>query len=110
MGGFVVHLDESQRWKLISVGAFMCALEDLPEIRLHWARLRRRLGLRQNEELKWNWPKDDVTRKRVEEAGWTKKKRNEAVVATIANMPLTLMADLLLDERTNGRGPRDFHH
>jgi hypothetical protein len=109
MSGYILHLDESIRWRLISVGGFIVASDDLSGIRQEWAVLRAKLGLREDELLKWNFGEQDATRRRLEAAGWTKAKRADAVVETISQLPVTLVADILADERRGERGPLDFY-
>lgn len=110
MSGYVLHVDESYQWKLLSVGGFLCALDDLPAVRKRWAELRLELGVKQDEELKWNWGQNDPVRLRVEKAGWSKTRRNAAVVRALREMPITLMADLLYDIRVGTeRTQLDFY-
>lgn len=109
MTGYILHLDESIRGRLLSVGGFICSLDDIADVRKRWASLRQTFGLARDDELKWNWPANDPARAPVEARGWNKKRRNQAVVDALSSMPITLMADLLYDERGHSRGPLDFY-
>lgn len=109
MSGYILHLDESIRWRLISVAGFIAASDDLMAIRAEWTALRERLGLGEQDLLKWNYGESDATRQMLETAGWTKARRADAVVETISRLPVTLVADILADERRGQRGPLDFY-
>jgi len=108
--GYVLHLDESLRWRLIVVGGFICEHGALVRVAENWASMRRTMGLIDGELLKWNFGQKSKTRARLESAGWNKIKRNELVIATIAALPAVLIADGLYDARRGlSRGPLDFY-
>lgn len=109
MAGYVMHLDESLRGQLISVGGFICAQDHLPEVSRSWRGLRESIGLAEDEPFKWNYGQTSITRRRLEEEGWGLRERRAVVIEFLREAPVTLMADVLYDDRGQNRGPLDFY-
>jgi hypothetical protein len=71
--------------------------------------MREQIGLSAEEPLKWNYSQNSAVRRRVEEHGWTNRERRRVMIETIRNAPITLLADVIYDDREARRPPLDFY-
>src|SRR4051812_18324137 len=108
MSSYLMHLDESLRGHLLSVGGFICEYGDVAAIESAWMEMRREMGLDDTEPLKWNYGSTSTVRRRIEGAGWTNIERRGAMIDVIRDVPVTLMADVLYDDRGSRRPALDF--
>lgn len=106
---YYLHLDESYRGKLIAVGGFICAADDLRAVEEAWLGIREQMGLDEGEPLKWNMSESNAVRKRLDAAGWTNRERRRLMIDVIRAAPITLLADVIFDERDTKRPPLDFY-
>lgn len=109
MGSYFLHLDESIRGKLIVVGGFICAADELRAVTDAWIAMRGEMGLEEDEPLKWNYSQNSAVRKRLEDGGWDRRERGRVMVETIRALPVTLVADVIYDDREARRPPLDFY-
>lgn len=109
VASYLMHLDESLRGNLLSVGGFICDYSDLASIEAGWMDMRRGMGLEDTEPLKWNYGSTSTVRRRIEADGWTNIERRAAMIEVIRDVPVTLMADVLYDDRGGRRPALDFY-
>jgi hypothetical protein len=93
---YAMFVDESVRGQLIVVAGYIVALHDVPRIVDMWRKLKTTLGVRPETELKWTLGQSDPVRAKLEANGWTHARMCPAVLRTIAPMPITVVADVLL--------------
>ena len=106
---YYLHLDESYRGKLIAVGGFICAAEDLRAVEEAWIEMREEMGLEEDEPLKWNLSQSSAVRKKLDAAGCDNRARRRAMIEVIREAPITLLADVIYDERESKRPPLDYY-
>jgi hypothetical protein len=104
-----MHLDESGRGNFIAVGGFICAADDVLPIADAWEAMRLAMGIGPDEPLKWNFGQNNATRRRLDEAGWVNQERRRLILDTIRELPVTLLADVIYDDRDLNRPPLDFY-
>ena len=71
--------------------------------------MREAMDLDEDEPLKWNMSQSSATRRRLDEAGWTNRDRRAQMIGVIRAAPITLLADLIYDDRESRRPPLDFY-
>jgi hypothetical protein len=109
VNSYYLHLDESIKGDLIAVGGFICGTDDLVTTNQAWLAMRERMGLTADEPLKWNYSQNNAVRKRIELDGWTRRERRGLMIETIRQVPITLLADVIYDDRNGRRPPLDFY-
>lgn len=105
-------LDESQHNQLLTVSGFMVKTRRLPELAEAWRALKTDVfKIPPDYELKYTCPAMHPTRKALEAKGWDQKSRVPRMLQTIRELDLLLIADTLVDLRSDvqGKSPRDFY-
>lgn len=108
---YYLHLDESYRdgGRLIAVAGLICAAEDLKSVAEAWIAMRETMDLDEDEPLKWNMSGNNAVRKRLDGAGFDNRERRSRMIDVIREAPITLLAELIYDERGSRRPPIDFY-
>jgi len=106
---FFLHLDESYKANLIAVGGFICAAEHLRAVEDAWVAIREQMGLDEDETLKWNMSESSAVRKKLDNRGWSNQERRRLMIEAIRAAPITLLADVVYDDRDSRRSPLDFY-
>jgi hypothetical protein len=106
---YYLHLDESYRGKVIAVGGFICAAEDLRAVEDAWVEMRDEMDLDEDAPLKWNLSQSSAVRKKLDAAGWDNRARRTAMIGVIREASITLLADVIYDERESRRPPLDYY-
>jgi hypothetical protein len=109
VSSYYLHLDESYKSNLIAVGGFICAAENLRTVEDAWLAARAEMGLTLDEPLKWNMSESSATRRKLDDAGWTNRERRARMIDVIRGAPITLLADVIYDDRESKRPPLDFY-
>ena len=91
----VLVVDDSYRGDLATVGGFIVERHRVLEITRSWHALKRSMGLRSTDELKFNLTSKDSVRAKLDNSGWTVKERQPHILECIAGMNLTLVADVV---------------
>jgi len=109
VSSYYLHVDESIRGNVIAVGGYICAASDLDTVTRSWIEVREQLGLDEEQSLKWNYGKSSAVRRSLEERGWDRRERRPIVLEAIREAPITLLADVIYDDRGLRRTPIDFY-
>jgi len=109
MSSFFLHLDESVKGNVIAVGGFICAADDLRDVAAAWVAMRESMGIDEDEPLKWNYGEKEDVRVRIEKEGWSNIERRKLMIEVIRGAPITLLADVIYDDRASKRSPLDFY-
>jgi hypothetical protein len=104
-----MHLDESIRGNLIVVGGFLCEDDQVASIAASWVAMREAMGLREDEAHKWNYGRHNAVRAALEARGWGRRERRRLAIDTLRELPITMVADALYDDRESRRSPLDFY-
>jgi hypothetical protein len=96
-----VVLDESYRLASITVGGFLAATADLPGLAASWRALKVEMGLTASDELKYQISEQHPARAKLDAAGWNQARRVPKILNWIADQPITLLADTLVDWRSS---------
>ncbi len=94
-----VVLDESWTGKVITVGGFLAADDDLLALAQGWRELKVRMELTAQDELKYAIDDDHPSRQRLDAAGWRRAERLPVLLEWAATQPVLLIADTVHDWR-----------
>jgi hypothetical protein len=103
-GAHTLVLDESYRQRAITVAGFLAGSVELSTLAASWRELKVEMGLHPGDELKYEIPQQHPSRARLDAAGWTQRKRVPRMLEWIADQPLTLVTDTLVDWRGSPTG------
>lgn len=98
MTSFVLHLDESipDDARLIVTAGFITSAERLVEIADVWREFKRdRFGIDPALELKYSLSESHPARDPLDESGWTQAARVPAMLETIRDLDVVLIADVV---------------
>lgn len=99
--GYTIVLDESYRPASITVGGLLAATAGLPRLAASWRALKIELGLTARDELKYDISEQHPARARLDAAGWNQARRVPKMLKWIADQPIKLLADTLIDWRSS---------
>jgi len=97
-------LDESYRQRAITVGGFLAGSVELPSLAASWRELKIEMGLDVGDELKYEIPQQHPSRARLDAAGWSQRNRVPRMLEWIADQPVTIITDTLVDWRQSQTG------
>jgi hypothetical protein len=92
-------LDESWTGKVITVGGFLAADDDLLALAQGWREMKIQMSLTAQDELKYAIDDDHPSRPRLDAAGWLRAERLPVLLEWVATQPVLLIADTVHDWR-----------
>ena len=92
-------LDESWTGKVITVGGFLAADDDLLALAQGWREMKIQMSLAAQDELKYAIDDDHPSRPRLDAAGWLRAERLPVLLEWVATQPVLLIADTVHDWR-----------
>jgi hypothetical protein len=106
--GVTLFLDESYQDGLLVVGGFIIPNAFIHDLDVDWDWLKiGKFEVPANLEIKSTYGRGDINRKLLDEAGWTQRFRVPAMLEVISQLPITILADVIVDGRV-GACPQDW--
>lgn len=106
--GVTLFLDESYQDGLLVVGGFIIPNEAIHDLDMDWDWLKVvKFEVPINLEIKSTYGPGDINRRLLDNAGWTQRFRVPEMLEVISQLPITILADVIVDGRV-GACPQDW--
>lgn len=106
--GETLFLDESYQDGLLVVGGFIIPNAFIHDLDVDWDWLKTgKFEVPTSLEIKSTYGRGDINRKLLDEAGWTQRFRVPAMLEVISQLPIMILADVIVDGRV-GACPQDW--
>lgn len=95
----VLFVDESEQGRFLGVGGYFTQLGALLDLERGWRQMKARVGLGEDDEIKWTLPVDHPTRNKLTGLNRTTKELHEEAITYIAANDLTIVVVVMVEQR-----------